>query len=383
MINYSIKRRRNKKPFLMGFLLIILPAIIIFPLRVYSQSVQKDAYLEKTNDIDKGEEVIINFPFPMLRSSVEENFSIYPFQKVSFRWENNNTRVVIAGQSDWKNQSSYDIRINNGRNIFFSKVEKTFNFKTKNFPVMLSSYPVSGEKEVLVDMENPIKFSFDRSLEGYNAKFVVSPNESLQWQMNEEKTQISLLSQDNFKFETLYKIEVFIKGAQQSSQEYLKIGEIFFETEKAPAPLVWNKDPVIRMEQAKKFTQAKITQGKYIDINLSKQMMVIFENGVALDGYLISSGKRGMETPTGTFKIENKTPRAWSKKYQLFMPNWMAIVPSGLFGIHELPVWPGGFQEGASHLGIPVSHGCVRLGPSSAKRVYDWTEIGTPVVIYL
>jgi lipoprotein-anchoring transpeptidase ErfK/SrfK len=33
-------------------------------------------------------------------------------------------------------------------------------------------------------------------------------------------------------------------------------------------------------------------------------------------------------------------------------------------------------------LGIPVSHGCVRLGIGPAKQVYEWTEVGTPVIIY-
>ena len=90
----------------------------------------------------------------------------------------------------------------------------------------------------------------------------------------------------------------------------------------------------------------------------------------------------GMETPQGQFSIYNKTPRAWSKTYALFMPFWMAFLPSGEMGIHELPEWPGGYKEGANHLGTPVSHGCVRLGVGDAKEVYDWAEIGTPIIIH-
>ena len=97
---------------------------------------------------------------------------------------------------------------------------------------------------------------------------------------------------------------------------------------------------------------------------------------------MVSTGKRGMETKQGTFAIANKTPRAWSKKYGLFMPYWMALVKSGEFGIHELPEWPGGYKEGTNHLGTPVSHGCVRLGVGSAETVYNFAEVGTPVVIH-
>ena len=143
-----------------------------------------------------------------------------------------------------------------------------------------------------------------------------------------------------------------------------------------------SKDPKNRLQEAKLYAKPQILEGKYIDISLAHQNMVLFENGKAIEAFLISSGKRGMETPQGTFKIENKTPRAWSKTYSLWMPNWMAILPSGKVGIHELPVWPGGYQEGAKHLGIPVSHGCVRLGPGSAKFVYDWVDLGTPVIVH-
>ncbi len=143
-----------------------------------------------------------------------------------------------------------------------------------------------------------------------------------------------------------------------------------------------NKNPATRLEEARLYAEPKVLTGKYIDISLQYQNMVIFEDGKALDAYQISSGKKGMSTPTGNFKVENKSPKAWSKGYGLWMPNWMAFLPSGEMGIHELPIWPGGYQEGANHLGTPVSHGCVRLGVGAAKRVYDWAEIGTPIIIH-
>jgi len=88
-----------------------------------------------------------------------------------------------------------------------------------------------------------------------------------------------------------------------------------------------------------------------------------------------------MSTPTGTFKILNKAGRAYSRKYNLYMPYWMAFTGVG-HGIHELPEWKSGYKEGANHLGIPVSHGCVRLGIGPAKTVFNWSSVGTPVVIH-
>jgi len=59
----------------------------------------------------------------------------------------------------------------------------------------------------------------------------------------------------------------------------------------------------------------------------------------------------------------------------------MAFVGSK-YGLHELPEWANGYKEGQNHLGIPVSHGCVRLGIGDAAQVYNWAEVGTPVYIH-
>jgi len=121
-------------------------------------------------------------------------------------------------------------------------------------------------------------------------------------------------------------------------------------------------------------------EGKYIDIDLSQQQLCMIETNNVLGCYMISSGKASMPTPTGTRFIQSKHPKAWSAKYGLYMPFWQAM--GGGYGIHELPEWPSGYKEGENHLGIPVSHGCVRLGVGPAATLYNWSEIGTPVYIH-
>ncbi|MFZ4631659.1 MAG: L,D-transpeptidase family protein [Patescibacteria group bacterium] len=117
-----------------------------------------------------------------------------------------------------------------------------------------------------------------------------------------------------------------------------------------------------------------------VEITLKTQKLVYYVANQPWKEFVISSGKSGMATPKGKFKILNKIPRAWSKTYKLWMPYWMGINSPGI-GIHELPVWPNGYREGASHLGTPVSHGCVRLGVGSAKYIYDRLSVGTEVLI--
>jgi lipoprotein-anchoring transpeptidase ErfK/SrfK len=203
----------------------------------------------------------------------------------------------------------------------------------------------------------------------------------LPYEYSPEKSQFKLLPKNKILDGQEYNLNVYAKYKNADDATYKKIFSSSFTT-LAPAPINWEKDLTARVEQARKYTRAKIQVGKYIDINLASQVMTTFEQGKILDAFMVSSGKRGMDTQKGSFKVENKANRPLSKEYGLYMPNWMALVPSGKFGIHELPEWPSGYKEGANHLGTPVSHGCVRLGVGPAKKVYDWAEIGTPVIIY-
>jgi lipoprotein-anchoring transpeptidase ErfK/SrfK len=119
---------------------------------------------------------------------------------------------------------------------------------------------------------------------------------------------------------------------------------------------------------------------KKIEIDLKKQELSYRFDGKLINSWRISSGKASMPTPKGDFKVINKFPRPWSKRYGLWMPYWLGF-KDGSYGLHELPEWSGGYKEGANHLGKPVSHGCVRLAVGNAKVLYDWAEIGTPIII--
>ncbi len=117
---------------------------------------------------------------------------------------------------------------------------------------------------------------------------------------------------------------------------------------------------------------------KWIEISLSTQALRYGQGPKVFASFKVSTGRAGYRTPTGEFQILNKVPKAWSKAYGLWMPYWMSFTWRG-HGIHELPYWPGGYREGENHLGIAVSHGCVRLGVGPAKQLYDWAVVGTSV----
>lgn len=339
------------------------------------------AEIAKPFDVGCKSSIAISFLSPMVASTVVDDLKIEPETDIVYSWSDSNRTLTIKPKKNWLAEKTYAVKINSSRNILFLSLNKELSFETEKFPQVVEFTPKTGEKDVIMDIEDPIIARFDKSLENFKVRFVADPMENLVSEVNEDKTEVKLLSKNELKRGQKYSFEVFVKYVNDPDEKYKKIYETYFETKPLPPP-TWESNFAERLEQAKRFTEPKITEGKYIDINLKSQVMTIFENGEVLDAYMVSSGKRGMETPQGTFHISNKTPRAWSAKYGLYMPYWQALVPSGDFGIHELPEWPGGFKEGQAHLGTPVSHGCVRLGVGPAKRVYEFTEIGTPVVVH-
>ena len=50
-------------------------------------------------------------------------------------------------------------------------------------------------------------------------------------------------------------------------------------------------------------------------------------------------------------------------------------------GFHSIPQYADGSLAGP--LGVPVSHGCVRLSEDKAKLLYDWAPVGTKVIVEL
>jgi lipoprotein-anchoring transpeptidase ErfK/SrfK len=269
-----------------------------------------------------------------------------------------------------------------GKSRLFTKIAPAdFQFTTIAFPEITKASPTDGAGDVSTGIEDPITLDFNRPLDNFFVKADLSPSTGVTYQSNDARTEFKLLPSDGIKYGTDYDMKVYVKYADDSDSNYHQIYESSFSTT-APPVITWDKNYTTRIEQAKKYTAAKITTGKYIDINLEAQVMTTFEDGKLLNSYMVSSGKPSMPTHKGQFSIHNKSPRAYSKEFGLYMPWWMAVAPDGSFGIHELPEWPSGYKEGAAHLGTPVSHGCIRLGVGPAKTVYDWAEIGTPVVIY-
>ena len=327
----------------------------------------------------------IKFAQPINKEYYQKQIALEPRAPMQAIMNPERTKITITPKTAWRTNTIYKIHIPKGRATNFQPIQKTdFAFKITEHPQVISIIPEKSSEDVIIDTENPITVNFDKPTEGFFVNFVIEPEIEVTYRNNEDKTSFDILPTDALTEGQKYTITVKSKPITAENNKYkqLYVGTFTTLISKPEPQKTWTNTLNERVDQAQQFTQAQIKEDKYIDINLSTQIMTIFEDGNNLGSFLISSGKAGMNTPKGTFQVHNKHPRPWSDQYKLYMPYWMAITSNGKYGIHELPEWPSGYKEGANHLGVPVSHGCVRLGVGSAKNVYEWATVGTPIIIY-
>jgi hypothetical protein len=140
---------------------------------------------------------------------------------------------------------------------------------------------------------------------------------------------------------------------------------------------------VFKHEGPKVFDEGKTASTtKRIIIDRGDQMLYAYDGDALFMEQAISSGLDGTPTPRGNFMVFNKTP---SRYMQGPLPGIsdqyydLPGVPWDLYFTHE-----GGAIHGAywhDKFGERWSHGCVNLPIEKAKELYEWTDLGTTVVV--
>ena len=102
--------------------------------------------------------------------------------------------------------------------------------------------------------------------------------------------------------------------------------------------------------------------GVRVIVNRGAQTMHVYVNGAHHYTWAVSTGRRGYSTPRGTYRPQRLARRWYSRKYHGSPMPW-SIFYSGGYAIH-------GTTE-TRRLGRRASHGCIRLRPSNARRLYS------------
>ncbi len=106
-----------------------------------------------------------------------------------------------------------------------------------------------------------------------------------------------------------------------------------------------------------------------IEISLARQRASVIKDGVPILHTPISTGRSGFDTPPGEYVITDKNRDHRSTVYHVDMPFFMRLNCLD-FGMHA-GVVPD----------YPASHGCIRLPPAVARKLFAEIPVGTLVVI--
>jgi hypothetical protein len=117
--------------------------------------------------------------------------------------------------------------------------------------------------------------------------------------------------------------------------------------------------------------------------NPMQRVWLIEANGVVFDSHLVS-GK--YQTPAaGTYSVYSKSRHAYAGHDGIEMDDMVRFARSATSGIpigfHGIPRRNGVPMQTEEDLGGFRSAGCVRQSAIDAARLYDWTPVGTTVVV--
>ena len=106
--------------------------------------------------------------------------------------------------------------------------------------------------------------------------------------------------------------------------------------------------------------------GKHVEVDLSRQVMVLMRGRRVDRIYSVSSGKASTPTVLGRFRVYSKT----------IGTNSLGMVDSSYFiggyAVHGYVSVPT----------FPASHGCVRVPIPNARSIYSWLRLGDRVDVY-
>lgn len=129
-------------------------------------------------------------------------------------------------------------------------------------------------------------------------------------------------------------------------------------------------------------------QGKYILLNISRQSLIACQDGNAVVQTLVTTGRPGMDTPTGSFTITAKLPMVHmtslcAQGTDCWYPPADVYYAMRFYGqYYYLHSWPqSAYGPGTQDDPTVASHGCVHVPMGPIVQLYNWADVGTPVII--
>jgi len=125
---------------------------------------------------------------------------------------------------------------------------------------------------------------------------------------------------------------------------------------------------------------------KKVVVDLSDRRVYMYRQNTVIASYPIGVGKKGWETPIGTFEVMHMQQfPAWQHP---ITGKVFAAGPNSPLGERWIGFWSDGHNEIGFHgtpdselVGSPVSHGCLRMRNPDVRLLYEQISLGVPVQV--
>ena len=260
-------------------------------------------------------------------------------------------------ESRLENEASYRIAIKPGLcSIAGYKLHERqeFSFSIAPQPRVKETKPHDGERNVI--LYRTLEFILDQELNSaYVSVTDLETNKSVAG--NTELKDKAVIFKPFYVFLPNNKYKVVMNG-QSKMDESLGTYELSFST-------------------------AEMGQRIWVDVKLGGKHTVAVYKGRDMVRHMKSSGGRpDSPTPTGCFYTGDRGYSFWSPRFGEGATYWVRLV--GQILIHSVPRDSRWVTKKEEHdkLGLPASHGCIRLDEEDAKWFYENVPRGTPVFVH-
>ena len=375
---YNEKMNKVIKPLSIAIIILGVVSLFVLVFIYYNTSEIPEISYQQSPEI--GENIIVHFPYALTEDNALKSFSIYPSIEGDTQWLKEINELRFIPIESFSPTQLYTVTIK--RQFSFLNLaqslaqigsnETQYGFQSKKLPTKFNAR-IPDEQTIYYITESglkrPVTIDVFYSYPGNREKDIkIIDIQTLN--LYPDNTLVKLDTGSK-----IFKLENGIKRHVQNAETFNALG------------LNWNTiAPISQYELdsylegeplfIKSLPHQKAAEGKFIDIDLGKMKLTMWENGSVVDEFPVAGKGNPAISPTrkGFFTVKLKKDNHFSRIYHVWMP-W-SINYSGDFFIHGWPYWPNGVMLTSKYSG-----GCIRLNTDNAKRVYDFTEIGTTILI--
>lgn len=127
-------------------------------------------------------------------------------------------------------------------------------------------------------------------------------------------------------------------------------------------------------------------RGRWIDVNLTQQVMTAYEGSTPTYWALVSTGMPGWQTPAGIFPIQKRVENETMDSSTLAVTSPDSYRLTNVLYTQYFTKWGHAIHDNYwkwdSPFGVPTSHGCIGLPEQAARFFWDFATTGTPVFIH-